>query len=255
MRVGIRRLRSDLRTLRSLLAPDWAPGLDVDLQRLARLLGTVRDLDVLLTHVESNHADLMPPLEPMLSDLRQRHDAARSALLDELRSDGYAQLLERLVVLARDPELAEDGLEPAGVVLPRLAAKAWRRLERRVDGMSGDGHPTDEDLHAVRIAAKRARYAAEVAARGLPPERAEEATGFADDLGELQDLLGRHQDAVVAVAESHAAARSHEGDLTLIVAAGRVIERELQAASRERQRFPEAWRAVSRPRRRRWMEP
>jgi CHAD domain-containing protein len=255
LRVGVRRLRSDLRTLRPLLSPDWAPGLNGELKRLADLLGTVRDLDVLLMHMESTHGDLMAPLEPMLAGLRDRHAVARSALLDELRSDRYAQLLERLVVLARDPDLTEAGLEPAGVVLPGLAAKSWRRLERRVDAIEDVDQASDEELHRVRIAAKRARYGAEVAARGVQPDQAEDAQRFATDLGELQDLLGRHQDAVVAVEETHAAARTHEGDLALIVAAGRVIERELQAARRERRRFPDLWRSLNRRRRRRWMEP
>jgi CHAD domain-containing protein len=255
LRVGVRRLRSDLRTVRTLLAPEWAPGLDGELKALAGKLGTVRDLDVLLTHMESTHGDLMAPLEPMLADLRDRHTVARTALLEELRSDTYAQLLERLVVLARDPDLAEAGLEPAGAVLPGLAAKAWRRLERRVDALDDAERASDAELHRVRIAAKRARYAAELAARCVPPEQAEDAHRFAADLGELQDLLGRHQDAVVAVAETHAAARIHEGNLGLIVAAGRVIERELQAARRDRRRFPDLWRSLSRPRRRRWMAP
>jgi CHAD domain-containing protein len=189
----------------------------------------------------------------MLADLRDRHAVARSALLDELRSDRYAQLLERLVVLARDPDLTEAGYEPAGVVLPALAAKTWRRLERRVDALADPEQAADAELHRVRIAAKRARYAAELASRGLEPDRAADARRFADDLGELQDLLGRHQDSVVAVSETHAAARTHEGDLGLIVAAGRVIERELQASRRERSRFASLWRSLGRPRRRRWM--
>ncbi|RPH37029.1 MAG: CHAD domain-containing protein, partial [Chloroflexi bacterium] len=254
MRVGVRRLRSDLRTLHRLLGPGWAPGLNTDLKRLAGLLGTVRDLDVLLTHLVSTHGDLMTPLGPMLTDLRRRHATARSVLLEEMRSDRYAQLLERLVVLARDPELSADGFEPAEVVLPSLAKKSWRRLARRVERIETRPHPTDAELHAVRIAAKRARYAAELAGRGLSPDRAEEAMGFATELAGLQDLLGLHQDAVVAVAETHAAAAANDGDLELIVAAGRLMERELQAARGARRRFAETWQSVSRRRHRRWMQ-
>jgi CHAD domain-containing protein len=252
-RVGVRRLRSDLRTLRSLTSPDWAPGLDADLRRLARLLGAVRDFDVLLTHLVSNHGDLMGPLAPMLEDLRRRHGEARTALLEELRSDRYVQVLERLVVLARDPDLTEAALEPAGTVLPTLAAKAWRRVGRRVKAIRDRDEPTDGELHAVRIAAKRARYASELAARGLPPDQADEATTFAAAVADLQDVLGRHQDAVVAVRETHAAALAHENDLALVVAAGRLMERELQAAREERGRFADAWHAASRRRHRRWM--
>jgi CHAD domain-containing protein len=253
LRVGIRRLRSDLRTLRSLTSPDWAPGLDADLRRLASLLGAVRDLDVLLTLLVSNHADLMGPLAPMLDDLRHRHAVARAALLEELRSDRYVQVLERLVVLARDPDLTEAALEPAGTVLPILAAKSWRRVRRRVKDIRDRSQPTDTELHAVRIAAKRARYAAELASRGLPPDQADEAIAFAAAVADLQDVLGRHQDAVVAIRETHAAALAHENDLELVVAAGRLMERELQAAREERGRFAETWRAASRRRQWRWM--
>jgi CHAD domain-containing protein len=253
LRVGVRRLRSDLRTLRPLLGPDWAPGLDTDLRSLAGRLGTVRDLDVLIGRMGATHGDLAEPLEPLLADLQQRHDTARSALLDELRSDRYAQLLERLVVLARDPELGDEAREPSGVVLPALARGAWRRLAKRADPVVAAEAPADEELHRVRIAAKRARYAAETAARGLEPDEAAQARAFADELGLFQDLLGRHQDAVVAAGVAHAAAEANEGNLPLIVAAGRVMEREVRAAQDERDQLKRTWSQLRRRRHRRWM--
>jgi len=254
LRVAVRRVRSDLGTLRSLLSPGWAPSLQADLGRLADRLGAVRDLDVLLTRLESSHGDLATPLEPMLNDLRQRRIAARGVLLAELRSDRYAHLLERLVVLARDPKLNPAGLESAGAVLPTLGAAAWRRLEQRADKVTRIAQPGDDQLHAVRIAAKRARYAAETAARGLPAKRAAAARAFADQVGGLQDLLGRHQDAVVAAAFARAAAAEHAGDLDLAIAAGRLTEREMRAARRERRRLGRAWSMLRRRRHRRWME-
>ncbi len=250
-RVGVRRLRSDLRTLEPLLDPGWAPGLEGDLKGLADSLGAVRDLDVLMARMDSTHGDLEPALRPMVADLHQRHTTARATLLDELRSDRYAQLLERLVVLARDPDLSSAGHAPTGSALPTLAAIAWRRLERRADGLTS--HSTDGELHRVRIAANRARYASETAARGLDPERAAAARRFADDLGTFQDLLGRHQDAVVAAERAHAAAAEHEEDLALVVAAGRVMEREIQAARHERRQVSGAWSRLRRKKRRRWM--
>lgn len=253
LRVGVRRLRSDLRTLAPLLGPEWAPGLDTDLRSLAERLGTVRDLDVLIGRMTSTHADLAEPLEPMLVGLRQRHADARTALLDELRSDRYAQLLERLVVLARDPELGPESREPSGTVLPSLARQPWRRLAKRADALVAEERPADTEMHRTRIAAKRARYAAETAARGLDLERAAEARAFADELGLFQDLLGRHHDAVVVAEQAHTAAESHEGDLALIVAAGRVMEREVQAADNERRQLARTWAQLRRKRHRRWM--
>ncbi|HEY7737757.1 MAG TPA: CYTH and CHAD domain-containing protein [Candidatus Limnocylindria bacterium] len=253
LRVGVRRLRSDLRTLAPLFALDWARGLDADLRELAARLGTVRDLDVLVGRMASAHADLAEPLGPMLADLHDRHERARTALLEELRSDRYAQLLERLVVLARDPDLGPESRRPSGIVLPELARQPWTRLKKRADALVTAERPADTDLHRTRIAAKRARYAAETAARGLDPERAAAARAFGDELGLFQDLLGRHQDAVVASDQAHKAAEAHEGDLALIVAAGRVMEREAQAAEDERRRVARTWARLRRRRNRRWM--
>lgn len=253
LRVGVRRLRSDLRTLAPLLDEHWAPGLEGDLRALGTRLGAVRDLDVQLARIETEHADLAAELEPLTADLHERHAAARAELLDELRSDRYAQLLERLVVLARDPELSPQGFDASGIALPRLADAAWRRLERRGDPVVQAENPTNAELHRVRVATKRARYAAETAARALPEEQAEEARRFADGLGELQDLLGRHQDAVVSSAQAHAAAAAHGDDLALVFAAGRVMERESQNSHRERRRLGRMWTSLHKKKRRRWM--
>ncbi|HEX9343841.1 MAG TPA: CHAD domain-containing protein, partial [Actinomycetota bacterium] len=47
-RVGIRRLRSTLRTFRSVLDREWSGALRAELAWIADLLGAVRDADVLL---------------------------------------------------------------------------------------------------------------------------------------------------------------------------------------------------------------
>ena len=195
-RVGVRRLRSDLRTLEPLLERSWGLA-RCRPQVTGRPAGAVRDLDVLMARMDPAHGDLATALRPMVADLRQRHT---TALLDELRSDRYAQLLERLVVLARDPELSPAGRTSTGEALPTTARPASPR--------AADGLARLDRWRAAPgpVAAKRARYAAETAARGLEPERAEAARRFADDLGAFQDLLGRHQDAVVAADEAHAAA-------------------------------------------------
>jgi CHAD domain-containing protein len=52
----------------------------------------------------------------------------------------------------------------------------------------------DEALHDVRKAAKRLRYAAEAVA----PRFGERAVALAEDMAELQDVLGLHHDEAVA---------------------------------------------------------
>ncbi len=74
------------------------------------------------------------------------------------------RLVDRL-----EAEAAAPPLTSAGRSLRALAAREFRRLRKRVRAL-GD-HPPDEDLHAARIAVKRARYAAELAERSMGKAR------------------------------------------------------------------------------------
>jgi CHAD domain-containing protein len=76
--------------------------------------------------------------------------------------------------------------------LPAVAASQFKKLRKAVKALPKD--PNDDDLHAVRIRVKRARYAAELAQPivGRPAER------FVARTRKLQDILGEYQDAVVA---------------------------------------------------------
>ena len=57
----------------------------------------------------------------------------------------------------------------------------------------------DSALHRMRIQGKRARYAAELRRRPRVRRTAQSARRFIEAARELQDVLGDHQDAVVAV--------------------------------------------------------
>lgn len=252
LRVAVRRIRSDLRTFRTLLADEEVPALDRELQVLGRSLGEVRDIDVLLTRIKTVHGDLRPALGPMLADLRARRKEARQRLLGELRSDQYAQLLERLVVLARDPMLTPVAAERGAVALGAIARRAWRRLNRREGDVLRSADAANEALHEARIRTRRARFTIESVAAQLGEPVDEQARALARALVELQDVLGRHQDTVVAVRETIAALNNHPADDALAYAAGRMAERELAAAREERQRLPGTWAAARAARPRAW---
>src|SRR6266545_2039811 len=168
MRVAVRRLRSDLRTLKPLLEAAWADELSDALRPLAGSLGAVRDLDVLTDRFERDGADLVRDLAPLLADLRGLRDVARFALIESLGSPAHAALLEHVVAAARNPRLAPEASGDARDVMPRLVTGAWRRVARRADPLARAlardiSGPGDSDLHRVRILAKRARYASEAA--------------------------------------------------------------------------------------------
>ena len=89
--------------------------------------------------------------------------------------------------------LAPRATDPARRALPPLLRKAWRALHRRVK--HAGRHPSDVELHGIRIAAKQVRYAVDMAT----PVIGEPARLTAAAAWQLQTVLGNHQDAVVAV--------------------------------------------------------
>lgn len=194
-RVATRRLRSDLRTFRTLFNHQWAESLRAELSWLADLLGQVRDADVLFDRMIASLAEIDGPptgRRVVLRQLTARREAARAHMLQGLATPRYAVLLESLVGAARAPVLSGPADEPAGEALPGFAVTPWKKLQHAVGRLSEN--PSDDDLHAVRIAAKRARYAAEA----VEPLVGSAARRYAAAVAELQGALGDYHDTVVA---------------------------------------------------------
>jgi CHAD domain-containing protein len=248
-RVATRRLRSDLRTFRTLLDPDWNASLREELRWLGAELGTVRDTEVLTDRLRGR-IDALPAedrtdAEPLLRRLRDRWEVERAELMDALRSPRYLQLLDRLVQAAKDPALLPEAGEPAGAVLPPLVEGPWRHLRDAVDGLDDD--PADEALHEIRIRAKRCRYAAEAVA----PVVGKRAREFARGIAAVQDVLGEHQDAVVAGHWLRAAAGTAGPRESFV--AGELTAVERDAAARSRDEWWDVWRAARKKRLRDWL--
>jgi CHAD domain-containing protein len=251
MRVGTRRLRSDLRTFRPLLDTEWAEALRDELRWLGRSLGAVRDLDVLLERLRREGEDLSPHVDTLFEELERRLAEARAALLADLRSRRYVDLLDRLVAAAREPRLSDGAQRPSREVLPALAARSWRKLARAARALGEES--SDEELHTVRVLTKRARYAAEAVAPALGPKLGRQATRFARRAADVQDVLGELQDSVVAAQtmQDFVFERHDEGPLNL--ATGRMLERESRRRADARGAFPSAWRRLGRKKLRSWL--
>jgi inorganic triphosphatase YgiF len=250
MRVSARRLRGHLRTFASVVEPTWADGLTSELRWLARALGVVRDLDVLLEKLR-DEADVGAGIAPMLHVLEERQTSARRSLDKALGSDRYIALLERLIQAAGAPSLTDAALEPCRSALPRLVGDTWSLLVIAVIDLEEGA--TDDKYHQVRIQAKRARYAAEAAASCLGRRAGPDAQRFAQHVEEVQNVLGSRQDSVVfrqALLEE-AARRAGDGQFNL--AAGRLIGRQDQLIMECDARFREVWRAMNRKKNREWL--
>ena len=249
-RVATRRLRSDLRTFRPLLDRDWAQGLRDELGWIARILGDVRDGDVLLERLRRRSDDLpaeeRASAQPVLTTLQQSRDGAHATLLEMLRSDRYVALLDRLVEAANAPGFRPSADEPAGEAIPKLVRRPWHKLAKRAKVLGNE--PRNEQLHEVRIRTKRVRYAAEAAA----PIVGRPARSFAHAASALQDVLGDLNDSVVAAAWlDDWADRADDAEAARGAASLAALERS--AALEQRQHWRAALDELSEPELRAWM--
>ena len=249
-RVATRRLRSDLRTFRPLLDREWSTALRDELGWIARLLGAVRDGDVLLGRLREKAGALPGELQGAasapISDLQASRDAALTTLLDALRSTRYVELLDRLVEAAGAPALRGDADRPAADAIPALVRRPWHKLEKRAGKLPDD--PTNAELHEIRIRTKRVRYAAEAAA----PIAGKPARALGHAAARLQDVLGDLNDADVAAGWlDDWGARAGAGDGTRAAEALAALERAATADLRDR--WPAAWDELAEPKLRAWM--
>ena len=106
---------------------------------------------------------------------------------------------------------------------------------------------TDEELHRARILGKRARYTAELA----EPEVGKPARKFVEAAKAFQDVLGAHQDAIVAEARLRGLLADVPSSGAAF-AAGRLVERERARRREARAELPKAWRALKRSARAAW---
>ena len=244
MRVATRRLRAVLRAAGPMFSPDPIDALREELAWLGRALGVRRDLDVMRDHLRGelrtlDRADRAAGLG-LLRRLEKERARALEHLLAALDSPRYFALLDRIEeTIARPPLLDPD------VSLVDVAARAFRKLRKTVKMLPAE--PADSDLHAVRIKAKRARYSAELAG----PEAGHPAERFVGGVKKLQDILGEHQDAVVAEKWLREMATESSGRRTGFVA-GLLVERQHARRQAGRAAFEEYWAKVQRRGRKAW---
>ncbi|MFE9624722.1 CHAD domain-containing protein [Streptomyces sp. NPDC006527] len=250
MRVACRRLRSCLRSYRSLLDREVTDPVRAELQWLGGELGVERDQEVLLERLREGVDDLPPELVlgPVSARLQawdaERSSEARERSLAALSSPRYVALLKALNRLTTRPPLRPKASRKPSKALPRAILKEYDRLAGRVEGArrQAAGPERDAGLHHARKGAKRLRYAAEAAgpALGKPAER------LAEQVKAVQKALGDHHDSVVAREtlrrQAVAAHAAGEPGFTWGLLYGR---EQAAAADRERE-LPELWERASR---------
>lgn len=240
-RVAARRLRSDLLMFRPLLDRDWADALREEIGWLGRLLGPIRDAEVLGARIQQRVA-AMVGLEPrsakiLLDGLESDRLAGRRRLLAGMRSRRYEELVVRLVRAAREPASRSELVDRPAVSTGSLMKRPWAKLSSGARAL-GPGS-SDASLHATRIETKRVRYGAEA----LVPVFGKRAVRFATAAETLQETLGEHQDAVVAMAWLTDRAMQID-DRAVAFTAGRLAELETVSRDRAREAWPKAWKCL-----------
>lgn len=191
-RVASRRLREAVPVLTSGVKSNKADKARSKIRRLTRALGTVRELDVTV-HVLDELARQTDMPRGALEDVRahviSERDRRRELMLKRLEDVNTEKLARRLRSVAAT--LAETN---PSAWREALALRVAKRSKRLASAIHEAGHMYAPDrLHEVRIAAKKLRYALELAAESGTVA----ARPLVNLLKRAQDTLGRLHDLQV----------------------------------------------------------
>ena len=201
LRAAARRLRSITAAARPVLDRATTDPLRGELTWLGVELSEVHDAEAALARlrevVASEPAELV--LGPVAARLQQ--NALRLAVtgheraLSTISSPRYLGLLDQLHALLEAPALTDEASRPAGPVLRRALRRAGRRVRRRLEeAAKADVEKRPAALHALRMAAKRARYTGEMATGVL----GRPAKDLVEACKRVEDVLGEQENSVVA---------------------------------------------------------
>ncbi|WP_329473704.1 CYTH and CHAD domain-containing protein [Streptomyces sp. NBC_01723] len=251
MRVTCRRLRSCLRSYRSVLDRRTTDPVRAELKWLAGELGVARDQEVLRERI-GTALDELPDdlvLGPVAARLRvwdvSRGGDALTRTREALDSPRYLLLLDALEGLLREPPLRAKASGKPARTMAAAVLKEYGRLAGRMEHAfaqeSGPARATA--LHEARKEAKKVRYAAEVArpALGKPVAR------LGKRVKKVQKVLGEHQDAVVAQEALRALGVAAHAAGESAFTWGLLHGRERAGAEARRRELPEVWGTASDP--------
>jgi CHAD domain-containing protein len=239
MRVAIRRMRAAMSVFREAL-PVRTQRLRDELKWVAGVLGDVRDLDVQLDQLREWERDMpaedREALARLLARLDERRRDARARLLQQLDSRRYERLVTGATDLLRRGPLRRSPASriPVSIAAPDLVRRRRRPVRKRGRHVHPDSPP--EELHALRIRCKRLRYTVEF----LSPLAPGPSRRFVRRLVAVQDLLGEHQDAQVAMERIRLLV---EADLPprAVFLLGRISERYARRAEDLRAELPRVY--------------
>lgn len=201
LRVAVRQLRTVLRAFRPIMRRKAARTLEQDLKELGRIVGAVRDLDVLGADIVGAvpiTPDLQPALCAVVRAVAKHRDTERDNMRQALAHPRMQALRLQLALLPTELgwRLLQRGKVPPPQSIQSIAMRAlkksWRRsltLGERIESLS------IAERHELRKRLKSLRYTLD-AFRPLYPRKA--TAQFVRDLKQLQKIFGYLNDATLA---------------------------------------------------------
>jgi CHAD domain-containing protein len=162
LRIAVRRMRAVLRAFEKLLKPTSAGRINLDLQRLNRVLGVARDLDVWIGFCSkesvgaqfTGHRLWAGFVAHQLESRRLQQATVRR----HLQGAGFSGLRLRVGKLLRY-ELPKTARSEPPIPLERPARRALAKSLRQVQKLAHLRHSRSPDkIHRLRIALRRVRY-------------------------------------------------------------------------------------------------
>jgi len=249
MRVATRRMRAAWRVFEGAYRRKVRRRYVRELRGIAGALGEVRDIDVLLEHLDAYMAQLPAPgragVEPLRSAWRQQREVARKRLIARLDSRQYREFVDDYLDFTESPREGEIVTPLGQPSLVRdtagsLILAAYERVRAYETIIAWADVRT---LHALRIEGKRLRYTLEYFSEVLPVT----SRGLITQVTEMQDHLGQMNDADVAARATRdwlnlnapmLPARSRE-------AVGLYLDSREADAERLRRAFRPLWRRIT----------
>jgi inorganic triphosphatase YgiF len=221
MRIGLRRLRAAISTFSSVVADGECERVKAELRWISRKLSPARDLDILVAEVlaplHQQHADDAGVAGLYRNFRRRRASAYRraAAAVQSPRFRAMALQTAEWIEAGRWSTDEDDLLrvrreQPISVLAADELARRRKKIRKQSKLLAELSAP---ERHALRIRAKKLRYAIEFFAEVFPGnKKSKRCKAALSTLKELQDALGALND--IATRETLAARMAHAGSRT-----------------------------------------